>query len=133
MCADTAASFCPSRSNKPNARSMNDNHQKKYPIPRPEVQLSVPRSQCAFKKKAAAATHAEACRTERVPRNTTHGDPTMNKSVVIALKIASTTPYHELPPSQAALHAMRKACHPLRGSILPPPILVTTGRNHADP
>jgi hypothetical protein len=60
----------------------------------------------------------------------------MKKSVVTTLRIVRIITYHGLeskPPGQAALDAMRKACHPVIGSIFPPPMLVTTGRNHAIP
>src|SRR5208282_3866738 len=47
--------FRPVRSNNPAASTANEDHQKKYPIPRPNPQPF----QCALKAKATAAAHAE--------------------------------------------------------------------------
>jgi hypothetical protein len=132
LCADSEGLLRPARSNKPTVRTANDNHQKKYPIPRPNSQPF----QCALKKKATAAVHAEKCLSARVPRNITHGEPMMNSSDVSTLRIASREyPAPKLAKlgGMTALSAMTKASKPLKvGPILPPSRPVTTGRNQAE-
>jgi hypothetical protein len=90
--ADSAALFCPARSNNPIASTANDSHQRKYPIPSPDIHpLGVRRIyQCVLKRKAAAATHADMRRKERVRRSTAHGDTPMKNTVVNTLRAASS-------------------------------------------
>jgi hypothetical protein len=92
---DSVALFRPARSNNPIASTANDNHQREYPIPRSDIQPSgLSRIyQCALKRKAAAATHADTRRSEGVPPNTAHGEPTMKSSVVNMLRVASIASY----------------------------------------
>lgn len=126
----SAAPFRPARTNNPAASTANEDHQKKYPIPRP-----IPHPfQCALKTKATAAAHAEKRLSARVPRNITHGEPMTKSSDVSTLRIASGASY-PVPrlPGITALSAMTKASKPLIvGPILPPPRPVTTGRDQAE-
>jgi hypothetical protein len=129
---NSAASLRPVRSNSPAARTANEDHHRKYPIPRPNCQPY----QCALKTKAAAAAHAEKRLSGRAPRNITHAEAMTNSSDVSTLRIAS----REYPapkllklPGMTALSAMRKASKPvIVGPILPPPRPVTAGRNQAE-
>lgn len=55
MGAGSSVRFRPVRSKSPAASTANEDHPKRYPIPRPNSQPF----QCAFKTKATAAAHAE--------------------------------------------------------------------------
>jgi len=84
--------------------------------------------------KAEAAAAADASHKGRDPRATTHGEPNMKSSVVAALTVESTAPYHvsKLTPSHGhtAQDAKRKACHPGNPSGSRT-LSLTTGRNQA--
>jgi hypothetical protein len=82
--------FPPERPNKPIARSRNDHHQRKYPVVSSDLSDPKITIQCALKINAAAAAHANPLRSERDPRNATHGEARIKTSVVIALMVERT-------------------------------------------
>ncbi len=120
--------------NKPIASTIKDSHQRKYPILRSDLSEPKRTYQCVLTMKTVVATHAHPRCNERDPRNATHGEPNMKKSVVTALTVASTAKYQaskwKLSYGQTAQNATRNACHPGSppGRLTPP---LTTGRNQA--
>jgi hypothetical protein len=83
------------RSNSPNARTRNENHQRKYPILRSiESEPKLETYQYALRMKAEVAVHADARRNEPDPHTTTHTEPKMKRGVVAALAVGSTASYH---------------------------------------
>jgi hypothetical protein len=70
-------------------RGNHSNH-RKYPIASCERCGPKMINQCMLKMKAAAATHAEHRRSNRDPRNITHGEHSTNYSVVSTLRVPNT-------------------------------------------
>ena len=85
------------------------------------------------KDNAVNATQADLFRSDRDPRNTTHGEPNMKSSVVSTLTVARAEWYHEsnsIPlQGQTPQAAPRNACHPGIAGRYSPGLI--TGRNQA--